>query len=79
MSAKKGKTKTTKRTVVVGSATTTLSGGQSASVEVALNRAGKQLLSSRHTLAVKLSANADGSALAAQTVTFKAPSKKKHH
>jgi len=73
----KTKPKSNKRTVSVGTASVSLTTGQSAKVTVKLNAAGQKLLKIHHKLAVMLSANAGTSQLCCQTVTFKPPAKKK--
>jgi PKD domain-containing protein len=65
-----------KRTVVLGSASVTLTAGHSASVHVVLNRAGKVLLAKRHVLRVKLAALQGGRTIATWRVVFR--SKRKH-
>jgi hypothetical protein len=70
------KTKTTKRTVNVGSATTTVGANDDATVLITLNSSGKAMLKSHHKLAVKLTAEAGATVLGSQTVTFKYPTKK---
>jgi hypothetical protein len=61
----------------------TLSDGQSKIVTISLNRTGQRLLASRHTLKATLDVTqllGDGrSRTISQTVTFKAPTHKKHH
>jgi Ca2+-binding RTX toxin-like protein len=72
--------KTKKKTVTVGQASVTLSGGQSRTLSVALNSTGRALLKLEHKLHVKLVLiqTSAGKTLAVkgQTVTFTAP---KHH
>jgi len=79
---KKKRPKTVKRTVTVGSATVTLTGGQSKVVKVTLNAAGKRLLSSRHKLTAQLTTTqttgGHSTVLSRRTVMFKAPRKAKH-
>jgi ELWxxDGT repeat protein len=74
--AKKSK-KPVKKTVVIGSKTVQVKGGNSVSETVTLNGAGKKLLSQRHRLSVKLAVTAKGKSLASKTLTFIAPKKKK--
>jgi hypothetical protein len=81
---KKKRSKIKKVVVTVGSAPgLTLNAGQSKTVKVSLNRVGKRLLASRHTLKVTLTVTqiltSRTSRMLSQTVTFKAPKKKKHH
>ena len=78
------KPKTRKVVVTVGSARgITLTAGQSKVVKISLNRRGKRLLASRHTLKVTLDVTqilgGGRSRTLSQTVTFKAPKHKKHH
>jgi hypothetical protein len=78
------KPKTRKVVVTVGSARgITLVAGQSKVVKISLNRTGKRLLASRHTLKVTLHVTqvlgGGRSRTLSQTVTFKAPKHKKHH
>jgi hypothetical protein len=73
----KRKPKTTKRVVVIGTATVTLDAGQTQSVAVKLNSVGQSLLKSRHALVAKLTAVSGTSVLATPTVTLKEPKLKK--
>jgi hypothetical protein len=72
--------KTKKKTVTIGLASVTLSGGQSKTLSVSLNSAGRALLKIEHKLHVKLvlTQTRAGKTLAVkgQTLTFTAP---KHH
>jgi hypothetical protein len=73
-----------KRTVVVGSASVTLKAGETRTVRITLNRTGKALLAKRHKLPVRLRVtqtllNGRASVVLTQTLTFKAPKKKKRH
>jgi hypothetical protein len=81
VSAIERKPKTSKRTVVLGTATVTLAAGQSEIVHVKLNAAGRRLLSSRHELSVKLTVTQRTSGatvvISSQTLNFKVPSKRK--
>jgi hypothetical protein len=68
--------------VRVGSASATLQGGQTRLVRIALNKTGKRLLKSLHTLRVRLratQAGADGrfAPVASQVLTFKLPKRHK--
>ncbi len=70
------KAKTTKRTVVVGTATVTVAAGKSTTVKARLNAAGRRLLASRHRLAVAFKASQTSRGkpsrvLRTQTITFK--------
>ena len=78
------KPKIRKVVVTVGSARgLTLVAGQSKVVQISLNRRGKRLLASRHTLKVTLHVTqvlgGGRSKTVSQTVKFKAPKHKKHH
>lgn len=67
----KGKPKRVKRTVSVGSTSLTLEAGQSETVSAGLNKLGRSLLKTHHTLAVHLAASSGTTTLASQTVSFK--------
>ncbi|HUB74762.1 MAG TPA: carboxypeptidase regulatory-like domain-containing protein [Solirubrobacteraceae bacterium] len=71
LSAKSGK-----RTVVLGKLTVTITAGQSRTVKVALNAAGRKLLSAHGRLPVEVSVSAGSSTVGARHVTLSA--KKKH-
>jgi hypothetical protein len=78
------KPKHTTRTVGIGKANFTVSGGSEATVTVTLNKTGKQLLTKYHKLHAKLADTPTGlsTALTTQTVTItpvKAKPKHKHH
>ena len=73
--AKHGKAK--KKVVVVGSASRTLSAGQSATATVKLNGTGQSLLSKHHKLTVKLVVTSGTSNAVTKTLTF-VKHKKKH-
>jgi hypothetical protein len=82
--AKHKKPKHTTRTVGIGKANYSVSGGSAATVTVTLNKAGKQLLAKYHKLHAKLADTPTGltTALTTQTVTItphKAKPKHKHH
>jgi RTX calcium-binding nonapeptide repeat (4 copies) len=72
--------KTKKKTVTIGHASVTLSGGQSKTVSVALNSTGRALLKREHKLHVKLLLTQTSAgktvAVKGQTLAFTAP---KHH
>jgi ELWxxDGT repeat protein len=72
----KKKQKPVKKTVVVGTKTVNVKGGQTVSLSVALNGAGRKLLAMRHHLSVKLAASDKGKTLASKTLSFTAPKKK---
>ena len=61
---------TTKRVVVVGSASRSLSGGKSSEVTLALNGQGKALLARHHTLKVKLVVTSGSSTVTTTILTF---------
>ena len=65
---KKGKT--TERTVVIGSATITLSAGQSKTVKISLNAAGKKLLAQQKKLVVQVQIVSEGHTLKTQAVSI---------
>ena len=71
--------KTKKKAVSVGSASRTLTGGQSATVTVALNGTGQGLLSKHHTLKIKLVVKSGASTVATDTLTFVKHKKKNKH
>ena len=88
LTAKKKKLK--RKVVVVGSASITLSTGQSRTVKISLNGTARKLLARRHKLKVRLRvtqtfAHAPGAAAIAprtvsnQILTFKARKRHKHH
>jgi hypothetical protein len=66
-----------KRMVTLGSATTTIQPGGQTQIKVALNGAGKKLLTARHKLKVDLSVTEGGKSLATKKVSFTAPKKKR--
>ncbi len=71
------------KVVSVGAASVTLSAGSTETVRISLNRAGRNLLASRHVLKVKLVVNealGNGQSVrvSTQTVTFSSP-RHKHH
>jgi hypothetical protein len=75
------KSKTTKRTVVIGSATLTLIAGQSETVKVSLNSVGKKLLAQYKKLAAQVQVLSEGQTLKTQIVSIvqaKPLVKKKH-
>jgi hypothetical protein len=76
VSASKHKPKKSKRTVVLGVKTVTLTARQTKIVSVALNATGKRLLKSRHKLVVKLTAAQKAGASSTFTVKFTVPVKK---
>ena len=72
------KPKTVTRTVILGTATITVTAGQTAPISVTLGGPGPQLLRSRHALSTDLTTTLEGSGLvSSQTVRFTEP-KKKH-
>ena len=76
------RSKTTRKVLVVGSATVTLGAGQSRIVHVGLNSTGKRLLAKRHVLKVRLQLSKPPAGLSSsglpQILTFKAPHKHHH-
>jgi hypothetical protein len=73
------KPKRTRSTVIVGSGTATIAAGQQQLVTVALNGVGLSLLHKRHRLTAALTSSSSDLNLAAQTVTFVLPKRKKKH
>jgi hypothetical protein len=71
------KAKQTKKVVVLGTTTIALAAGQSKLVTVSLNAHGKQLLSRRHTLKVKLAIAQSTKTVFSTTITFKAAAAKR--
>jgi hypothetical protein len=72
LSARTGaRLKTSKRTIVVGRTTVTLTGGHSEMVQLTLNGAGRRLLAGHHRLSVELTATQHGSAIVAQRLVFR--------
>jgi len=75
--------KTKKRTVTLGTASVTLSGGQSRTMTVSLNATGRRLFARRRSLAVKLTVKQDigGKSVVVKTlvVTFVAPKRSSSH
>jgi hypothetical protein len=83
ISAKAKKQKKTHKVVQVGSASVTLKAGQSKTVKIGLNGAGKALLASHHGLKATLritqaKAGGGSTAVLTQTVKFKPPKPAKH-
>jgi hypothetical protein len=70
--------KTTKRTVVVAKLSVTLSAGQSSTIKLTLNSAGKKLLAAHKKFAAKIEVEVEGASLKTQDVTIAKPAKKKH-
>ena len=71
--------KTSKKTVVIGTTTVTVTTGHTKTITISLNRAGKRLLASRHKLSAKLSLAESTNTITSRTVTFKQPKPKKNH
>lgn len=76
--------RTHRKLLVVGSSSSTVPAGQAEAVKIALNRAGRHLLALHHHLAATLRVSqtlAAGRvvAVATQTLTLKAPLRKRHH
>ena len=67
----------TKKTVVAGAKTTTLTAGKHKTATVALNASGKRLLVPGHTLKATLVAVQVGAVVANRRVTFRAPKTKR--
>jgi hypothetical protein len=70
--------KTTKRTVVVAKLSVTLGAGQSKTIKLTLNSAGKKLLAAHKKFAAKIEVEVEGASLKTQDVTIAKPAKKKH-
>ena len=70
-----------KKTMVLATASVTIAAGQTKTIVIALNAIGKHLLSTRHSLKVKLAITQAGvakaSVVSGQTITFKATQKHK--
>jgi hypothetical protein len=64
--------KARKKTVVLGTATVTLTAAKTATVKLALNGVGRKLLAAQHKLAVKLLITTSGKPVSTRTVTFEA-------
>jgi alpha-tubulin suppressor-like RCC1 family protein len=75
--APKKTVKRVRKTVTLGSIKTTLKAGQSRKVTVALNKAGKKLLSAKRNLSVHLVITEGGRKLSTKTLKFKAGSKRR--
>jgi len=60
-------------TVMLGSATAVVSAGQTKTVRIALNGAGRRLLTTRHSLAAKITISSAGHAVTTSAVTFRIP------
>ena len=71
------KPKTTKRTIVIGSGSTTIGVGSTAMVKLQLNGTGQALLKTHHRLKVELTIASRGSVLATKTLTFTESAAKK--
>ena len=71
--ASRRQTKTTRRTVVLGTTRMTLASGQSRTVALALHAAGKRLLVARRRLPVRMAVASDGHSTGARTLNFKQP------
>ncbi len=79
----KTKKKKNKKNVVLGTATVTLTAGQSETIHLSLNGAGQRLLAKYHTLKVDLTIAEAGAAestgASSRTITFKSKTTKKKH
>jgi hypothetical protein len=73
------KVKKVKKTVVVGKIKVTLAAGQKKTVKLALNAAGKRLLSTRHTLEVKLTTITPKTTISTTRLKFTAKTKSHKH
>jgi hypothetical protein len=78
------KRRTTHKQLVVGTASVALKAGQSQTVRIVLDGAGKRLLASRHVLKTTLrvtevTSSARVASVSTQLVTFKAPRKRRAH
>jgi len=69
--------KTSKRKVVVAKLSVTLRAGQSETVKIALNAAGRKLLAGHRRFAARVSVAVEGTSIGAQDVTISIPAKKK--
>jgi len=83
VTASRGRSQGATRPVTLGMATTTVPGGQTTVVTVALNTAGLHLLKARHTLSAELQvaqtvSPGHSTVLFSHTVAFKATAKHKH-
>ena len=69
--------KVTHKTIVLGTASATISAGRTAKVKIGLNRTGRHLLAARHRLTAKLTVtqrvNGRNRTISTKKVTFKAP------
>ena len=65
-----------KRKVVIGKATATLAAGQSRTVRVSLNKAGRKLLSGRRRFKARLAVSQAGNPVSLATVTFRRKQRK---
>jgi hypothetical protein len=60
-----------KRKVVIGKTTATLTAGESRTVRVSLNRAGRELLAGRRRFRARLTVSQAGSTISSRTLTFR--------
>jgi hypothetical protein len=65
---------TSKRTVIVGASTTSVTAGHNKTVAVSLNATGERLVTARRTLSVKIKTIQGGTQVSGPTITFRAPS-----
>jgi IPT/TIG domain len=72
------KTRKTKKTITIGSSTTTITAGGVKTVSVPLNSAGKRLLTSQHTIHATLTTRSAGHLVSTQTITVREPKKAQH-
>lgn len=76
--ATKGGKKVERKILVLGSATMTLSAGQTTIVPLNLNSTAKRLLTARHRLTVALMITESAKTITRETITFSAKQKKRH-
>jgi hypothetical protein len=78
--SKNGRPKIHRKSVVLGTATTALKAGQSQTIAISLNVAGRRLLAQRQTLKVRVSVSQGPQPVSSSTITFKSkPKKKRSH
>jgi hypothetical protein len=71
------KAKVTHKSVVLGTASATITAGRTTTVRISLNRTGRNLVAARHKVTAKLTVAQGARTISTQTVTFTAP--KRHH
>jgi hypothetical protein len=72
------KTRKVKKTIAIGSSTTTITAGGVKTVSVALNSAGKRLLASQHTIHASVTTRSAGHLVSTRKITVREP-KRAHH